>query len=189
MDIVERATEILRHPDNEWAAVQQEQSSMQDLIIGYVAPLAAIPAIAGLLGTTIIGFAGYKPPLIAAIFHAVIGYVVDVIAIYALAHFMTWLAPRFGAKGDLSASFQVAVYSFTPIWVCGVVGLIPALGLLILAGELYAIYLMSIGAERILGVPKDKTLSYATIAVTVSFTGLVILHHLLAAMGGAPRLL
>jgi hypothetical protein len=189
MDIVERATEILRHPENEWAAVEQDGSSMQDLTLGYVAPLVAIPTVAGFLGTIVVGFPGYKVSLIAAFFHAVIGYVIDVIAVYALAHLLTWLAPRFGAKRDLPAAFRVAVYSFTPVWVCGIVGLVPSLGLLMLAGYGYAIYLMTMGAERILGAPKDKTMPYAGLAVGAIFAGLVILHHLLTAVGGAPRLL
>lgn len=189
MDIVERTTEILRHPENEWAAIEQDGSSIQDLTLGYVAPLAAIPAVANFLGTTMVGFSGYRISAMTAFFHAVIGYAIDIVAVYALAHLLTWLAPRFGARGNLTAAFRVAVYSFTPVWICGIVGLIPALGLLMLAAYGYAVYLMSMGAERVLATPKDKTLPYAGIAVGTIFAGLVVVHHLLAAIGGAPRLL
>lgn len=190
MDIVERTTEILRHPENEWAAVEQDGSSIKDLTLGYVAPLAAIPAVANFLGTTIIGFSGYRISVIAAFFDALIGYAIDLIAVYVLAHLLVWLAPRFGARRyHLPDAFRAAVYSFTPVWVCGIVGLIPSLGLLMLAGYGYAGYLLAIGAERILATPRDKALPYAGIAMGVTFAGLVIIQHLLAAIGGAPRLL
>lgn len=189
MNIVERATEMLRHPENEWAAVAQDGSTMRDLAFDYVAPLAAIPAVAGLLGTWLIGIPDYKVSLAGAFFHALINYAIDIVAVYALAHLMIRLASRFGAKPPLTTAFRVAVYSFTPVWICGIVGLIPATGLLMLAGYGYAIYLMSIGAERILDIPRDKTLPYAGMAVGGVFIGLFIVHHLLAAMGGFPRLL
>lgn len=189
MDIVERATEMLRHPENEWAAVEQDASIMRDLALGYVAPLAAIPAVAGLLGTWVVGVPGYKISLIGAIFQALLDYAIDIGAIYALAYLMIRLAPRFGAKPALPTTFQVAVYSFTPVWISGIVGLIPATGLLKLAGYGYAVYLMSMGAERLLSIPQGKSLPYAGMAIGGVFIGLFIIHHLVAAFGGIPRLL
>jgi hypothetical protein len=189
MQIVDRATEILMHPDNEWGAVAQESSSAQDLLLSYVAPLAAIPAVASFVGMTVVGFGGVHASAAAAFFHAIVGYAVDLLAVYALAHLTVFLAPRFGTRADLADSFRLAVYSFTPVWIAGVVGLIPALGLLVLAGYLYAGYLMIFGAERLLGAPKDGALRLCGISLASVFAGVAILHRLLAATGDVPRML
>ena len=55
MDIVSRVKNILLTPKTEWAVIAGEQTPLPALYTGYVCILAAIPAVAMLIGGTIVG--------------------------------------------------------------------------------------------------------------------------------------
>ena len=55
MNIVERVKNIIMTPKTEWDVIAGEATQPKDLIITYVLPLAALAAIAGFIGTVIIG--------------------------------------------------------------------------------------------------------------------------------------
>lgn len=197
MEIVERASEMVRHPENEWAAVAGEDAGARDLTLNYVAPLAAIPALASFLGAALVGSAGVRLGFGAALLQAVAGFAIDVAIVHVLAYVMAALAPRHGVRPDRAAIFRVAAYSLTPVWLAGIVGLIPQLSLLILGGYAYAGYLLALGTDRLLAAGRRsqaapdprRFLRFAAICLGAVFAVVVLLRHLLAAMGGMPRLL
>ena len=45
--IFTRAYGLLREPKKEWEQIKAEETTVPNLLIGYVAPLAAIPPVAG----------------------------------------------------------------------------------------------------------------------------------------------
>src|SRR5207248_1712775 len=57
MDLVSRVKGILLNPKSEWATIDTEPASVVSLYTGYIIPLAAIPAICGFIGMSIIGTA------------------------------------------------------------------------------------------------------------------------------------
>ena len=59
MKLVNRVKPILLSPRAEWKVIEQEQDTLFDLLISYVAILAAIPEIAHFIGQSLIG--GYAP--------------------------------------------------------------------------------------------------------------------------------
>ena len=56
MNLVERVKAILLTPKTEWPVIEREPGDVKYLFTNYVAILAAIPAIAGFIGGSIIGF-------------------------------------------------------------------------------------------------------------------------------------
>ncbi|MGE0597170.1 MAG: Yip1 family protein, partial [Hyphomonadaceae bacterium] len=54
--ILSRAYGLLREPKKEWAQIRGEETNIPSIMLGYVAPLAAIPPICGLIGAYIFGF-------------------------------------------------------------------------------------------------------------------------------------
>jgi hypothetical protein len=48
--ILSRAYGLLRDPKAEWEQIRAEETSVPNILIGYVAPLAAIPPICDLIG-------------------------------------------------------------------------------------------------------------------------------------------
>jgi len=133
MNVVERARNILLQPGQEWPVIAGEATDTKTLFLSYAVILAAIPAIAGWLGHSLIGvsvpFIGtYRTPLVAGLAFAVVAYVLSLVAVFVVGLIVDALAPTFGGEKNATQAMKCAVYAYTPAWVAGVLHLIPALG-------------------------------------------------------------
>src|SRR5256885_16392038 len=85
MDLVSRVKNILIDPQNEWRVIDAEQDQPIDILKNYVAIVAAIPAVCGFIGASIIGAAGFFPRLFLGVVGAVIHYVLTLLRGYFFA--------------------------------------------------------------------------------------------------------
>ncbi len=90
MDLKTRAQNIITTPNTEWPVIAAEQSSTGSLITGYVMPLAAIGAIAGFIGGSLVGttipFVGtYRAPFMVGLTSAVFMFVMAIVGVVILA--------------------------------------------------------------------------------------------------------
>src|SRR6188474_1325080 len=160
MDIVTRAKNICLTPVTEWSAVEQENTPASELITGYVIPLAAIGAIAGLIGGSLVGYSmplvgTYRVPLTTGIVSACFGLVMAVVGVFILSAIINALAPTFGGQKNSAQALKVAVYSYTPAWVAGVLLVLPVLSsLVMIVAALYGLYLMYLGLPRLMKSPQ-----------------------------------
>ena len=149
--LIERVKGIVLSPKAEWEKIAAETTDVKSLYVGYAMILAAIPAICGFIGSTVIGvsipFVGgtYRTPVSTALVHLVLGYVLGLAAIYVVSLIVTALAPTFDGQKDPIQALKVIVYSSTPVWLAGVFSLIPLLGVLGIIAGLYGLYLLYIG--------------------------------------------
>src|ERR1035437_8613739 len=140
MAMIERIKGICPKPKAEWDVIAEEGTSTANLFKGYAVPLAAIPAIAGFVGGSIIGrsmpyIGSYRVPMASGLVMAIFTFVMALVGVYILSLIINALAPSFGAQKDSGQALKVAVYSYTPAWVAGVLQILPTLGLLaVLAG-------------------------------------------------------
>jgi hypothetical protein len=86
MAIVDRVKNTCFTPNTEWPVIAEEATSAGSLITGYVAPLAAIGAVAGFIGGSIVGttlpFVGtYRVPLVAGLVMAVFTFVMATVGV------------------------------------------------------------------------------------------------------------
>jgi hypothetical protein len=185
MAIADRVKNICLTPATEWPVIAAEQTSPASLITGYVAPLAAIGAVAGFIGGSVIGrslpFVGYyRIPLTAGIAAAVFTFVMAIVGVFLLSLVINALAPTFGGQKDSIQALKVAVYSYTPAWVAGVLQVLPLLGLLVLLGALYGLYLLYLGLPRLMKSPENQALGYTAVVVVCA----VVLSVVITAVGG-----
>ena len=185
MDLVSRAKNICLAPATEWPVIAEEQTSAGSLITGYVAPLAAISAVAGLIGGSVIGrtlpFMGtYRVPIMTGIVGAVFAVAMAIVGIFVLAFVIDGLAPTFGGEKNRAQAFKVAAYSYTPAWIAGVLQILPLLGLLAILGGLYGLYLLYLGLPRLMHCPEDKAFGYTAVVVVCA----IVLSIVIAAVGG-----
>ena len=172
MDLVQRAQKIVLSPQTEWPVIAEETTTQNALITGYVVPLAAISAVAAFIGQVFVGvsvpFVGtVRVPIVSGLVGAVLAVVMAVVLVYVLAALITALAPTFNTEKNKTQAFKVAIYSITPVWVAGILNIIPALGVLAILAGLYGIYLMYLGLLRVMKTPDDKAVAY-TAVVTIS---------------------
>jgi MFS superfamily sulfate permease-like transporter len=168
MDIVGRVKGILLTPEAEWPVIEHEPGTPAYLFPHYVVYLAAIPPVAGFIGSSIIGVTGptgtFRVQLFAGLLGAVIAYVLSFAVVYAVAIIIDQLAPRFGGQKDFSAALKTTVYSLTPYWIAGVFQLVAGLRFVGYVVAFFGIYLLWIGLPRLMKAPPDKALAYVAIA-------------------------
>ncbi len=188
MNIVDRAKNICLSPNTEWGVIEAENTPAGTLITGYVIPLAAISAVAGFIGGAIVGqnlpFAGYyRVPIMSGLVGAILAVGAAVCGVFVISLIINALAPTFGARQDSGQALKVAVYSFTPAWVVGVLQILPVLGALTILGALYGIYLMFLGLPRLMKAPADKALGYTAVVVVASVVVMFVLFAVIGLMG------
>lgn len=162
--LIERVKSILLQPKAEWPIIGAEPATVKGLFTGYAMILAAIGPIAGLIGGLVFGGAGAVGAL-ALIVGAVVSYVLTLVAAFVLGFIIDVLAPSFGAQRNLEQSMKVSVYGFTPVWILGILNIVPMLSILAFIGVLYSFYLIFLGIKTLKTPLEDKAVLYAVVAI------------------------
>jgi hypothetical protein len=176
MNAVLRAKSIITTPPIEWDQIERETDDPAHILARYVALLAIIPSLFGFIGVSLIGVVASngairRAPFVDGLFGAVFGYVMACAIVVVIALCIYVLAPIFGGRRGFDKAFKLAAYSFTPVWLAGILLLLPGLHFLALFG-LYGLYLLWLGAPRLVKVPEPMALSFA-IAITACAGALV----------------
>jgi Yip1 domain len=154
-----RIKAILLAPHAEWPAIAQEKGDPQALFIPYVAVLALVPALAHFIGAALVG--GYAP-LRSSLAGAVGIYLSGFAVVYVIALTTDALAPTFGAQRNFVGALKLAVYSYTPVWLCGIFLIVPGLSFLVIFG-LYGIYLLRTGLPVLMRAPEANASRYTAV--------------------------
>jgi hypothetical protein len=164
MDIFERVKNIIMTPKTEWLVIAAEESNTAQIFKGYVLPLALIPAIAHIIGLSVIG-RGMMSSFSWGIAMGLIQFILAFVGVYISAYVIAFLAPRFGSQQDMGRAVQLVAYSYTPAWVAGILSIVPALGVLVFVGGLYGLYLMYLGLPQMMKTPQDKVIGYLVVSI------------------------
>jgi hypothetical protein len=165
MSVIERAKSVCLSPDSAWTTIAAEHAEAPSLIVGYVLPLAGAAAVAQAIGLAVIGqsfgvFGTYRLPLGSAVGMAVASLAFAAIGVVVMSFIIDALAPTFGAEKNREQALKIAVYSATPVWLAGLLQIVPALGIVVLVGSLYALYLLYLGLPRLMKCPAEKAIPY-----------------------------
>ena len=184
MDLVSRVKGILLSPRSEWAAIDTEPATVGGLYTGYIIPLAAIPAIAGFIGSSVIGSSLLgKWPMGWGLERAIIQFVLALAATYVLALIIDALAPSFGGQKSQIQALKVAAYSSTASWVAGIFTILPMLAILGLLG-LYSLYLLYLGLPTLMKAPQEKAMGYTVVAVICAIVLYIVIGAVTVAVVG-----
>ena len=183
MDLVSRVQGIILKPKEEWEKIKSESAKIVELFTSYAMILAAIPAVAQFIGMGLIGrrvpFIGwFRYGIGTALLYAILTYVFTLATVYIFGIVINALAPTFSSKADAVQAMKLAVYSMTPVWVAGILHIIPLLSILVLIASLYAFYVLYLGFNSpLMGTPKDKVVGYllVSIVIYIVLTGIIML--------------
>jgi hypothetical protein len=191
MGIVDRIKNILLTPKSEWDVIAAETTPTNTIITTYVLPLAAVAAVAGFIGMSVIGmsmpFAGtYRVGMVGGLVAAIFQVVMAVVMVFVLGFIIDALAPNFGATKSMPQAIKVAAYAYTPVWVVSVLKIIPMLGIVVLLAAIYAVYLLYLGLPRLMKGPEDKAAGYTAVVVVVSLVLAIVIGYIggMLMMGG-----
>lgn len=165
MWLFKRVIGILLSPDLEWRRIAREDMRPQELLMTYVAVLAAIPAVADFLGMALIGFTlpmgrVARVDYSSAFFAALFSYVMAFVLVAVLAVITYFLSPTFGVARDMTTAYKLVIYSLTPMWLAGIFLLMPGLHFLILLG-LYGFYLLFKGMQALTRANAERSFMFA----------------------------
>ena len=177
MNLVERAKNIIVTPKTEWDVVAAEEPNIQQILLGYVLPLALIPTVATIIGWGVIGMFGFTSftygiamglvQMINAFLSVLIaGFVIDA------------LAPNFGSQKNMGRAVQLVAYSMTPIWVAGILNIFPGLSWLAGLIGLYGLFLMYLGLAPLMKTAEDKKVGYLVVSIII----LIVVYFVIAAI-------
>jgi hypothetical protein len=187
--IIERAGGILVGPTMEWNAIEREHSIL--LLNGYVALLAAIPALSGLLGFSAVGegepsLGTLRVPVLSGLLAALSGYLLTFVVVYLLAVIINMIAARFDASRNFPAALKLAVYSYTPVWISGFFLLVPGLRFLCVLG-VYSFYVLRRGLPVLMKAPEGRASRYAATIFIIAFVIRILIGWTEAALFSLPQ--
>ncbi len=182
MNLVERVKKILLNPKEEWTVIDQENTSIAELVTSFLIPLALIPAIASLIGYGFIGVGFWGASLSWGIKYAVIYFVTIVLGAYLAAYVINALSTSFGSQGDFRKAMQLVVYSYTPMMVAGIVLIFPVLGIIYLLAGIYTLYLLYLGIKPLMKTPDDKVTGYFVVSLLVIIVIYIVISAILTAI-------
>lgn len=170
---IARAKAILASPRTEWPVAAAEPASIGGLYTTYIVWIAALPAIAGFIKSSLIGtgFMGVhvRTPIGAGIGGMVLQYLLSLAVAYVMALVINALAGTFNGQKDMVQALKTVAYSWTAAWVAGIAVIIPWIGWLIaIAGAIYGIYLLYLGLPFTMKCPPEKAGGYTALAVIIA---------------------
>ena len=187
-NIVQRVTNIMLRPRQEWLVIETEQPNITRLIGGYALVLAMIPALASVLKYGILGynFLGLTTRnLGTGIQQGLTHLIGSLVGVYLLAWVINELAPSFESPKNFGRSLQLAVYCYTPQWLAGILILFSTkLNMIIFVVSLYAIYLLATGIPVLKETPKEKVTGYVALTIIAMIVIGLLVGMVLAAILG-----
>ena len=185
--LIARAKAILTQPKAEWPVIAGEPATVGDLYKNYIIVLAAAPALASFIKTSLIGtsvpFAGtVRVPIGAGLTGMIVSYVLALVGVFVMALIIDALASTFGAQKDRTQALKTVAYSYTATWVAGIALIVPAVGWLVaLAGAIYGIYLLYLGLPHTMKCPPEKAAGYTAVSIIAA----IILYFLVATIAAS----
>lgn len=187
--VVRRALGLIAHPQREWAAIAAEGEGALAVLLRYVVPLAAIPAVAWEIGLAVFGLdafqggpsgaAGARSPVVGAA-TTFLGSIVCVVCL-AVALYLT--ARVHDARRSWSGAWATAAYGATPVWLAGVLLVHPVLILAVLVATLHACYLWFLGVQAVLRVRPSAAAECVAISLVIGTVLTMLAGGLLGAAG------
>lgn len=169
-NVIERAKNMIVQPAKEWDVVSMETPNPNQIITGYVLPLAGAAAIAAFIGYAFVGVNMFGVRIAGTnwgIYQALTVLLGAFISVYVTAVIVDALAQSFGSEKNFNRSLQLVAYSFTPAWVGGLLSVIPVIAFLGALFGLYSLYLLYIGLPKLKKTPVDKQTGYFVVSLIV----------------------
>ena len=179
MNLIERAKSILLQPKEAWATIDTETTDTATLFTRYAMILAAIPAVCGFIGMSLIGFGGFgvtiRVPFVSGLVNMVVSYGLSLVGLLVLGFIIDALAPTFGGQKNAIQAQKVAVYASTAALLGGIFSLLPSLAMLGLLAAAYSIYLLYTGLPVLMRSAPEKSVGYTVVVIIAAIVmGVVV---------------
>lgn len=188
MELIPRVRALLRSPSRVWPVIAGEATDAQSIYTGYVMILAAIPAVAGFVGLSLIGAPGLRVPVGTGLGHMLVSWVLSLVLVWVVALIVDAMAPVFGGTRNRLAALKLVAYGSTASFIGGIFNLVPVLAVLGLVLALYSIYLIYTGLPVLMQCAPAKAGVYTAAVVVCGIIAMLALGAVAAAVSPMSRL-
>jgi hypothetical protein len=191
--LVGRVKSILMTPRAEWPVIASEPATVADLYKNYIVLLAAIPAVAGFIKGSLIGYSGFgvhvRTPVATGLTTAIVTYLLTLGLVYVVALIVDALAPTFGGEKNPVQALKAVAYSYTASWIASIALILPVIGVLVvIAGGIYGIYLLYLGLPVTMKAPRDKAVGYTAVTIILAIVLGWVVGLVVAGMAGTAAI-
>lgn len=179
---------LIARPRAEWERIAAETTTVDALLRRYILPLAALAPIATMIGMRNFNrewdpIHGYLVPAESILSSGATTYFATIGSIFALAGIFTLLAPMFGCTRDFVRSLKVATYGTIPVLLAGATLLLPVMAIVGVVGLCHSLYLLWLGADRVLHVPDGARAEFVGISLVILAFASVVAGAAASAIG------
>ncbi|MEZ5539936.1 MAG: Yip1 family protein [Pseudomonadales bacterium] len=173
---------FLLSPKKQWQTVANASLNALRTSALYTFILAALACYAWYYGTTT---AGWQLPggseLIrlapdSALRIVIAFYCAIILALWGIGYAIHWMAGTYGSITTFTKGYAVAAYGATPLFLAGLAGFFPNLGLDLIIGMVavsWAVYLLYTGLPIVMNIPEERGFLYASAVLGVCLVFLV----------------
>ena len=177
---------LLSRPVEAWRALADRNASFARRLVD-AAAWALVPAVCWYVGITSVGWQIGDEPHIrmtpaSALRICAAFYVAMIAGVLVLGYIVHWMSLTYAATTSTFAKgLTIVVYTATPFFLAGVLGLYPSLWIDITVGVvagIYCVYLLYLGVPIVMKIPPERGFLFATAVIGAALVGIV------AAMAG-----
>jgi len=187
MSLIERVQSILLKPKQTWPVIAEEGGDTASIFTGYVMILAAIPAVCGFIGLSLIGVGGfgvsYRVPILTGVVQMIVSYLLSLAMVFVLALIVNGLAPTFAGTKDSLRAVKLVAYGCTAIWISGIFSLLPMIAILGVLLGLYSIYLIYTGIAVMMRCPPEKAGAYTAVVIVCAIVVGIVIAAVVSLLG------
>ncbi len=195
--MLQHVTGLLTQPRQEWEKIHTEEESVGECYLRHVLPLAALSPVAGIFGTTLIGWQiGSSVPVTLTVGSAVqigiVYYLSILFSVFMIGVVIRWMGETYGAEQSLSRCVALAAYTATPLFLVGAMQLYPVLWVNFIVGLpalAYTVYLLYMGVPVMMEIPTERGFLFASAVLAVglvTLVGLLVSSVMLWSFGIGP---
>jgi len=171
-EILERIKNLLISPAKEWQKISKEPNDPKTILLYWLLPLAGITLLAIIIGGIFSRMSAFTG--IGFFFGmAIVAFIILVGIPFLMALIIKLLAPTFGGKSDFNRALALAAYSLAPVFVVGILWILPLddvvslMKIIFLIAFLYGMYILYCGAGTMTGVSSPTDLGFIITTVVV----------------------
>lgn len=173
------------NPRAGWTAIHARRYSVAAVLLGHTLIFAAIPAVAGYIGTTRVGWqvAGGEVTRLTAVSAgniAVLYYLAMLTGVGTVGWAIHWMGKTYGANQPIGQCIALASFTATPLFLVGLLQAYPVLWLNLVVGLpvlAFTIYIFFTGVPIMMEIPEERGFLFSSAMLAF---GLVTLVSMLA---------
>ena len=186
------AFQLLFNTEATWRNVRNREYSVAEVLVGHTCVIAMIPALAGFIGVTQVGWRIGSGDIVRLTVEsgaqiAVASYFAMIVGVISVGWTIHWMSQTYGASQPMGPCMALATFTATPLFLIGIMYIYPVLWLDLLLGLpalAYTVYLFFSGVPIVMDIPPERAFLFAAAVMAFGLVALVAMLAVTALLWG-----